>query len=406
MALQVVRCVGLRGPTTRLPRCRPSRPGRTTHPPVVVDRLLEGLEQRQRAVIGEGEDLREVHPAQAVDGVDPVVRVGQARPHQATGGAAGGRRLVVDLEGQAPALGHAGEELRVIGQRDGGLQVGDAAVAHVVQAQGDHGLGLEHPLAAELAAVEDHARELQVVAYGAVQAAAAHLELRLLRDLEGEGRERAVRPAQVGACEARAHVVADAKGGAAHAQRFEQVGLEEGAQRLAADGFHHLAGPVDVDAVLPALAGVEQQRQRQRLVLAGGDPGNVQGGLDLLDVGVPDLVAEAGAVGEQMAQGHRALGRAQCRLAIGVEAGEHPRVADLGHHLGRRCIQIQLPPLHALHGRHRGQRLGHGGDPAYRVQRHRLAAAERALAEGTLIDHAIAVGGHRHHARHGAGLHA
>ncbi len=41
------------------------------------------------------------------------------------------------------------------------------------------------------------------------------------------------------------------------------------AELLAARRLDHLAGKVDVDAVEPALAGIEQQRRGQRLVLAG-----------------------------------------------------------------------------------------------------------------------------------------
>ena len=57
--------------------------------------------------------------------------------------------------------------------------------------------------------------------------------------------------------------------GVAHAQRREDMLAHIGFQVLAADRLDHAAGPVDVDAVFPALARFERQRRVQRFQLAG-----------------------------------------------------------------------------------------------------------------------------------------
>src|SRR6185312_16984463 len=92
---------------------------------------------------------------------------------------------------------------------------------------------------------------------------------------------------------------------------------------LAARGLDHLAGPIDVDAVVPAVAGIEGQWRGERLVLAAGDAGHAHRLLVFDDVGVPDLVREAGGVGEQVAQCDVALRLAHLRLARGIEAVEY-----------------------------------------------------------------------------------
>ena len=96
-----------------------------------------------------------------------------------------------------------------------------------------------------------------------------------------------------------------------------------GAELLAADRLDHLAGPVDADAVLPALAGIEQQRRAQRCTGRSMTPGTPIACLVRDDVGVPDLVAEAGSVREQVAQRDRLAGLARpaaCRRRRSLRA--------------------------------------------------------------------------------------
>ena len=95
---------------------------------------------------------------------------------------------MVDLEGQTPAFGYAGEELRVVGQGNCRFEVVHTAVAHVVKAQRDHALRSQDTLTAQLAVIEHHAQKLQVVSHRAVEAATAHFKLGLLRNFKGEHR--------------------------------------------------------------------------------------------------------------------------------------------------------------------------------------------------------------------------
>ena len=102
----------------------------------------------------------------------------------------------------------------------------------------------------------------------------------------------AIGSAQVHGGQALAHIGIDVKRRAGHTQGIEDVLLQVLAQALAADLFNHLACPVDVDAVFPAFAGVEQQRQGQGFVFAFGDAGDFQRRLHFLHIGIPNFVAE------------------------------------------------------------------------------------------------------------------
>src|SRR5438445_482641 len=72
--------------------------------------------------------------------------------------------------------------------------------------------------------------------------------------------------------EATEAVAGQFKAGILHAQRAEQVLLEICLERLAADRFDRLADPIDADAVVPFVAGIECQRRRQSDIQAGDDP--------------------------------------------------------------------------------------------------------------------------------------
>src|SRR5690242_19787325 len=114
------------------------------------------------------------------------------------------------------------------------------------------------------------------------------MEFRLLRQLEIDRRERSVRLAGMHADEPRALRGADPEAGVAHAERVEDMALQVAVEPLAARFLHHLAGPVDVDAVLPALARIEDERHRERVVLAGDDPRQVRALLVAVRVRIPD----------------------------------------------------------------------------------------------------------------------
>ena len=177
-------------------------------------------------------------------------------------------------------------------------------------------------------------------------------------------------------------------------------------QAEAADLFDHLASPVDVDAVFPGLPRVEEQRQAERLVLAFGDARNAQGRLHLLHVGVPDVVAEAGTVGQQVTQGDVALGRPRDRLPLGIKAGEHAHLAEFRTYLFSRCVELKQAALDALQRRHRGGGLGHGRDPAHGIGRHGLPRAQGPLAEASLEEDAFPIADGSGHTRYRASAHA
>src|SRR6185437_1692399 len=105
--------------------------------------------------------------------------------------------------------------------------------------------------------------EFEIVAGRAIEAAAAHFEFRLLRQFEIERLQLAVIAALMDLGEVAAHLRRDLEGGAVHAERLEQMVLEILAELLPAHRLDHLAGPVDVDAVFPALAGIEEKRRAE-----------------------------------------------------------------------------------------------------------------------------------------------
>ena len=87
-----------------------------------------------------------------------------------------------------------------------------------------------------------------------------------------------------------------------------------------------------------------------------------------------------------------------------VEALEDLEVAQLGQTPPERLVERQPALLDELEGRDRRHRLGHGGDPEDRVQRHGCVLTEPALAKRALVAHAPAVPSQRDDAGHLAGL--
>ena len=241
-------------------------------------------------------------------------------------------------------------------------------------------------MAVRRALVQDHADELEIVADGGIEAAAAHLELGVLLDGELHRHPGAVLTPHMHGRHPLLHGRRDPEGGVAHAERVEDVLLHVLPEPLPAHRLDHLAGPVDADAVVPALARIEQERRRQRGVLAARDLRNALRLLVGKDVRVPDFVHVAGGMGQQVAQRHRALRRARLRLALLIEAFQHLDFAQIRDDRTCRSVQFQLALLDHLHGRRAGDGLGHGGDPADRVGRHGDAAAGRAFAEPALVD--------------------
>src|SRR5258706_717825 len=237
---------------------------------VLVHAGLELPEQIDRGVVVEREELGREDAAHVLGPVDPEVRVGEPGPGQRVGRASAGYRLGIDQEAQAPLLAHAREGLDVVRERrhrrleHADLQISDVVLAHEI-----HRVLLQHLRAVMRAPVHDHEAELQVVGHGAVEAAAAHVELRLLGDAELDRGQGAVGPATVHRGEPVTLGGRELEGGVLHAELPEDVILEVAVQPLAADLPDHLAGPVDADALVPLVSATEPERGASRCVRAG-----------------------------------------------------------------------------------------------------------------------------------------
>ena len=151
------------------------------------------------------------------------------------------------------------------------------------------------------------------------------------------------------------------------------------------------ADPVDVDAVVPLLPGIEEERRAPRRVRAGVMPG-VRWPAELGDGRAPDLVGEAGGVGEEMrsvialwAPAGAACRRRRSPRDTGPPSSDPPRP---------RPLQASLPRSRAAWRRPR-DRLGHRAIHTT-VSRSSGPLADLALAEGAFVEDAL-VGGRDGH---------
>lgn len=272
-----------------------------------------GLELRkagERRRVAEGEQLGGKHAGHAAGRVDPVVEVGQAGPAVAGGSAARGQGHVDLVEAGGPALlvgREAVKEVDLVGERrlrvlQGRLDV-HAWREEVGQGVGGHRVRAQDLLArgGGPALVEEDLEKLHVVGHGAVEPVAARVELRVVDKRAAQRGERAVGGALVelrgGGAQARGAVEGERVGG----QRGENVPAAVLAEREAGHLVHHLAHPVGVDAVVPARAGLKQQRG---LELVPGAAEDVRGARVVLQLCVrmaEERVREARRVREQVA---------------------------------------------------------------------------------------------------------
>src|SRR3984957_669971 len=96
-----------------------------------------------------------------------------------------------------------------------------------------------------------------------------------------------------------------------HAERTEDVFVEIAFEPLAAHLFDHLARKIDIDAVLPAIAGIESQGRFERVVLTGDDSRQVGLLLVSAGIGVPDVVGISRGVRQQLPQRDGPPGRSE-----------------------------------------------------------------------------------------------
>ena len=171
------------------------------------------------------------------------------------------------------------------------------------------------------------------------------------------------------------------------------------AQPLAGDAFDDLAGPVDVAAIFPIVAGIEQERCPERRLRGGDDAGLAVFLGQAVVLLVEEVVAEAGRVQEQHAGGDGALGRPQPGLAGGVEALQDLGLADLGRVFLGRGVEVEPALLDQLQDGRAGDRLGGREDREHGIRGHVRVLAEDPLAGRTLVDVAAPVGRHCDHPR-------
>jgi hypothetical protein len=191
--------------------------------------------------------------------------------------------------------------------------------------------------------------------------------------------------------------------GVLHAQRLEDPLLHDFAKPLAAYPLDHLAGPVDVGAVFPLFAGIEQQRRPNRSMRGRNDARLSVVLSKLIVVRIEEVIAKARGVKQQHPRGYLALRRAKLRLSGLIEAVEDLDLADLRGVGLRRRVEVQLAVFHQLQARRAGDRLGGREDGEDAVGGHRGAGAGLAHAECALIDVRVAVRCDRHDARHAGG---
>src|SRR5256885_12220038 len=95
----------------------------------------------------------------------------------------------------------------------------------------------------------------------------------------------------------------------------EQMLVEIVAERLSADPLDGLSSPVDADAVVPTVAGIEYERKHQCRVLTGNDAGNTLRLHVPAHLGIPNVIDEAGCVSQEMSKRYRPFRWTQLRFS-------------------------------------------------------------------------------------------
>ena len=301
-------------------------------------------------------------------------------------GQAGGSRVVGDREAEAEALAGA--------ERDAAEVVGEHRLDRLAR---------QDARAVPLAAVQHHLQERGVVGGRRQQAGPGRERLAraldvvsLAHHVAGVGRpleaaavaDRRIdrrQPAQLARGQEEVRV--------GHPERVEQPLLQERAEGLAADLLDHRAQDVGVVAVDPPLAGMPVHRQRgeaghrvaHRLVAVGEVPaGDARlrprvGGRPAVGEQA-HAVADAGGVGQQVADGDRPARRHDVVAAVFVRLGD----GGLGERRevpADRVGDQQLPLLLQQQDPDAGEGLGLRRDAEDAVGRHRRLRLDVAVAD-------------------------
>ena len=163
-----------------------------------------------------------------------------------------------------------------------------------------------------------------------------------------------------------------------------------GVEVVAGHRLDHLADPVDVDAVLPPVARIEQQRHPQTVVQRSRR-----------STACRCAPCRSRSRRSRSRRRSRPSGSGGCRSVTGRFGGRSigspspvkPSSTWTSPRYGQTspagASRRQPALLDLLHGDRAGDRLRHRGDEHHGVHRHRHAVAQAALAEGSLVDHAV-----------------
>src|SRR6266404_5251587 len=191
-------------------------------------------------------DLDHIDGDQLLLGVDPEQRAGVARP------------AVFPERSRQRRISDAGADLK--SEAESQARRPARPRTDVIGGHEFDRLAAEQPLAREFSAVGEHDCETKVIVHRAGEAAAAGFEAGLLRHVETGRHRRRLRdlPGLGGTAElAGRHI----KPGIGHAEWCQNALIEKFAKGLARHHFDHAAQHVGRNAIFPAIAGRESQRQ-------------------------------------------------------------------------------------------------------------------------------------------------
>ena len=333
-----------------------------------------------------GQVLGPHHGDEFVHGVDPEVRPQVARPAEDADRArprAAGR---VHLHRHAET-----ESVAPLGQRPVGHRR-ELGRERVPRHQRDR-LRPQDPGLAEDPAVQQHLREAEIVVRRREQPSTPPEEpgvrLEHLHEaVAAVDHQRALRGRRVHGRQAVAHVPTDPEPRVAHAERTEDLLIQETVERLTRRDLDHAPRHVETGAVAPLRAGREEQRNagdavgelRQRpacVVQPRPREDGVHGTRR-------EAVGQARRVVQKLPHGHRRLGGPQDRV-VRRATGEDPHVGERRDVPRHRIVKVDTARVDEAEESRRDHRLRHGEDPEDGIAPQRLVGRHVRPPEGPFV---------------------
>jgi hypothetical protein len=275
------------------------------------------------------------------------------------------------------------------------------------------GCGLKDAHAVELAAVEHHLAEPQIIRHGRHQPGAAREQRRRL----GEGSIRINLYADRWVEQTGNLFRRYPEGSVDDAERFEQAAVEKLIERLARGDLDDPSQHVNAVAIFPDLARLmseREPRQTGREVLQramAGEASLPQFALAVELVHGPIalvFVDEAGGVAEEVLDDHRTLLRLKREPRLSAHRikrfNTDHHVFERGNILMDRGREVELAVLDQHHGGHAGDRLTRRGDPDDRIGPQWYGLGVVAKADGAQIGNLAVARDDRNSAREGTGI--